>query len=150
MKLNMLLLAMLLAPAVHAEPFISEYVEGSSNNKALEIYNPADVALDLTGYSIKVFSNGAITAGKTVPLSGTLAAKSTLVLTDTGSAAALAAKSNMTFGTSNFNGDDAIALYKGADLIDVFGQIGVDPGTSWGSNNNFTHDRTLVRKSSVV
>ena len=150
MKLNMLLLAMLLAPAVHAEPFISEYVEGSSNNKALEIYNPADVALDLTGYSIKVFSNGAITAGKTVPLSGTLAAKSTLVLTDTGSVAALAAKSNMTFGSSNFNGDDAIALYKGADLIDVFGQIGVDPGTSWGSNNNFTHDRTLVRKSSVV
>lgn len=150
MKLNMLLLAMLLAPAVHAEPFISEYVEGSSNNKALEIYNPADVALDLTGYSIKVFSNGAITAGKTVPLSGTLAAKSTLVLTDTASAAALAAKSNMTFGSSNFNGDDAIALYKGADLIDVFGQIGVDPGTSWGSNNNFTHDRTLVRKSSVV
>ena len=133
MKLNMLLLAMLLAPAVHAEPFISEYVEGSSNNKALEIYNPSDVALDLTGYSIKVFSNGANTAGKTVPLSGTLAAKS-----------------NMTFGTSNFNGDDAIALYKGADLIDVFGQIGVDPGTSWGSNNNFTHDRTLVRKSSVV
>lgn len=150
MKLNMLLLAMLLAPAVHAEPFISEYVEGSSNNKALEIYNPADVALDLTGYSIKVFSNGATTAGKTVPLSGTLAAKSTLVLTDTASAAALAAKSNMTFGTSNFNGDDAIALYKGADLIDVFGQIGMDPGTSWGSNNNFTHDRTLVRKSSVV
>lgn len=150
MKLNMLLLAMLLAPAVHAEPFISEYVEGSSNNKALEIYNPADVALDLTGYSIKVFSNGAVTAGKTVPLSGTMAAKSTLVLTDTGSAAALAAKSNMTFGTSNFNGDDAIALYKGADLIDVFGQIGVDPGTSWGTNNNFTHDRTLVRKSSVV
>ena len=150
MKLNMLLLAMLLAPAVHAEPFISEYVEGSSNNKALEIYNPADVALDLTGYSIKVFSNGATTAGKTVPLTGTLAAKSTLVLTDTAAAAALAAKSNMTFGTSNFNGDDAIALYKGADLIDVFGQIGVDPGTSWGSNNNFTHDRTLVRKSSVV
>lgn len=155
MKLNMLLLAMALAPAVHAEPFISEYVEGSSNNKALEIYNPADVALNLTGYSIKVFSNGAVTAGKTVTLSGTLAAKSTLVLTDAGTAAqpvasALAAKSNMTIGSGNFNGDDAIALYKGTDLIDVFGQIGVDPGTSWGGNSNFTHDRTLVRKSSVV
>lgn len=149
MKLNMLLLAMLLAPAVHAEPFISEYVEGSANNKALEIYNPTDVALNLSGYSIKVFSNGATTAGKTVPLSGTLAPKGTLVLTDTASVAALAAKSNMTFGTSNFNGDDAIALYKGNDLIDVFGQIGVDPGTSWGSNGNFTHDRTLVRKTTV-
>ncbi|TXH97130.1 MAG: hypothetical protein E6Q75_05570 [Rheinheimera sp.] len=128
MKLNMLLLAMLLAPAVHAEPFISEYVEGSSSNKALEIYNPADVALDLSGYSIKVFSNGATTAGKTVALKGTLAAKSTLVLTDTGSVATLAAKSNMTFGTSNFNGDDAIALFKGTEIIDVVGQIGTDPG----------------------
>ena len=149
MKLNMLLLAMLLAPAVHAEPFISEYVEGSSNNKALEIYNPADVALNLSGYSIKVFNNGATAASKTITLSGSLAAKGTLVLTDTAATATLAAKSNMTFGSSNFNGDDAIALYKGADLIDVFGQIGVDPGASWGSNNNFTHDRTLVRKASV-
>jgi predicted extracellular nuclease len=149
MKLNMLLLAMLLAPAVHAEPFISEYVEGSSNNKALEIYNPADVALNLSGYSIKVFNNGATAASKTITLSGSLAAKGTLVLTDTAATATLATKSNMTFGSSNFNGDDAIALYKGADLIDVFGQIGLDPGASWGSNNNFTHDRTLVRKASV-
>ncbi len=150
MKLNMLLLAMLLAPAVHAEPFISEYVEGSSSNKALEIYNPADVALDLSGYSIKVFSNGATTAGKTVALKGTLAAKSTLVLTDTGSVATLAAKSNMTFGTSNFNGDDAIALFKGTEIIDVVGQIGTDPGEFWGTTDKGTKDNTLVRKASVT
>ena len=66
MKFKMLLLPALLAPALHAEPFFSEYVEGSSNNKALEIYNPSNSPLNLSGYSIKVFSNGAVTAGKTV------------------------------------------------------------------------------------
>lgn len=45
------------------ELFISEYVEGYANNKALEIYNPTDAAINLSGYSIVRFSNGATTAG---------------------------------------------------------------------------------------
>lgn len=151
MKLKMLLLPALLAPALQAEPFFSEYVEGSSSNKALEIYNPADTPLDLTGYSIKVFSNGAVTAGKTVNLSGQVAAKSVLVLVDTGAEQALKDKqtsATLTLGSGNFNGDDAVALYKGATLLDVIGQIGVDPGTAWGSSVK-TLDTTLVRKSSI-
>jgi predicted extracellular nuclease len=32
--------------------FISEYVEGWSNNKALEIYNPSNVAVDLSEYFV--------------------------------------------------------------------------------------------------
>lgn len=149
MKFNMLMLAALLAPAVHAEPFFSEYVEGSSNNKALEIYNPDAVSIDLSSYSIKMFFNGATTASKTINLTGTLQPGATLVITDTAAAAALAAKSNLTMGTGNFNGDDAIGLYKGSTLVDVFGQIGVDPGTGWGANGNVTIDKTLVRKASI-
>lgn len=151
MKLKMLLLPALLAPALQAEPFFSEYVEGSSNNKALEIYNPADTPLDLTGYSIKVFSNGAVTAGKTVNLSGQMAAKSVLVLVDTSAEQALKDKqtsTTLTLGSGNFNGDDAVALYKGTTLLDVIGQIGLDPGTAWGSSVK-TLDTTLVRKSSI-
>lgn len=151
MKLKMLLLPALLAPALQAEPFFSEYVEGSSNNKALEIYNPADTPLDLTGYSIKVFSNGAVTAGKTVNLSGQVAAKSVLVLVDTSAEQALKDKqtsTTLTLGSGNFNGDDAVALYKGTTLLDVIGQIGLDPGTAWGSSVK-TLDTTLVRKSSI-
>ena len=56
----------LLAPAaVSAELFISEYVEGSSNNKAIEIYNPTGVSIDLGAdqYKILMYFNGAITAG---------------------------------------------------------------------------------------
>ncbi len=38
--------------------FFSEYVEGYANNKALEIYNPTDQAIELSDYSIVRFRNG--------------------------------------------------------------------------------------------
>ena len=37
--------------------FISEYVEGSGNNKALEIYNPTTTSIALNGYKIERYSN---------------------------------------------------------------------------------------------
>ena len=42
--------------------FISEYVEGWSNNKALEIYNPTDEAIDLSAYMVIRYSNGSTSA----------------------------------------------------------------------------------------
>jgi len=45
------------------ELFISEYVEGYSNNKALEIYNPTGAAVNLSEYSLARFSNGSTVAG---------------------------------------------------------------------------------------
>lgn len=153
MKFKMLLLPALLAPALQAEPFFSEYVEGSSNNKALEIYNPSNSPLDLTGYNIKVFSNGAVTAGKTVNLSGQIAAKSVLVLVDTASVQELKDKqtsATLNLGSGNFNGDDAVALYNGSTLVDVIGQIGFRPSGSWGSGDVRTADKTLVRKAAVT
>ncbi len=44
-----------------SKPFISKYVEGYSNNRAVEIYNPTSVAIDLSLYSIGRFSNGSST-----------------------------------------------------------------------------------------
>ena len=37
---------------------ISEYLEGSSQNKALEIYNTTEQTISLDGYEIWRFSNG--------------------------------------------------------------------------------------------
>lgn len=52
-----------------SELFFSEYVEGYSNNKALEIYNPTQSAVNLSDYSIARFSNGSTSAGDTKVIS---------------------------------------------------------------------------------
>ena len=57
--------------------FISEYVEGWSNNKAIEIYNPTNQTVDLGGYVIARASNGssigAVTVEYAMQLSGSIA-----------------------------------------------------------------------------
>jgi predicted extracellular nuclease len=153
MKFKMLLLPALLAPALQAEPFFSEYVEGSSNNKALEIYNPSNSPLKLDGYTIKFFFNGNPVSTRSVTLAGEVAPKSVIVLVDSSSSTELKAKQTsaaLNLGSGIFNGDDAVALYNGDTLIDVIGQIGTDPGTTWGSGDVQTLNKTLVRKASIT
>jgi len=66
----------LLASTAYAQDcsklFISEYVEGWSNNKALEIYNPTNQAIDLSEYFVARYSNGSASAtvANAVQLSG--------------------------------------------------------------------------------
>src|SRR5690606_9498299 len=59
---------------------------------------------------------------------------------------------HMTTGSLTFNGDDALALWKVStgSYVDIFGSIGHDPGTEWGSGLLSTADNTLRRKSSVM
>ena len=52
-----LVLASVLPMSAQAELFISEYVEGGSFNKAIEIYNPDSNAVDLSQYQLKLFQN---------------------------------------------------------------------------------------------
>ena len=76
--------AAIAAPALAAptELFISEYIEGTSNNKALEIYNGTGVPIDLAagGYNVLMFFNGSVTAGLTINLTGTAANDDVFVL----------------------------------------------------------------------
>ena len=44
--------------------FFSEYAEGSSNNKYMEIYNPTSSAIDLSGYAFPSVSNAPSTPGE--------------------------------------------------------------------------------------
>ncbi|MBW4640987.1 MAG: ExeM/NucH family extracellular endonuclease [Gloeocapsa sp. UFS-A4-WI-NPMV-4B04] len=138
-----------------ADLFFSEYVEGSSNNKALEIYNGTETAIDLAaaGYVVQMYFNGSTTAGLTIPLTGTVANGEVFVLAQSSSNAAILAQADQTNGAGWFNGDDAIALRKGGatgTIIDVISQVGFDPGTEWGSGLISTADNTLRRKSSVT
>lgn len=79
MKKSLLLLSLFSCIAVNAqdcsELFISEYLEGLGNNKALEIYNPTDQAIDLSNYFIVRYDNGSSnpTVQNAIQLRGTLA-----------------------------------------------------------------------------
>ncbi|MCB5223970.1 MAG: endonuclease [Candidatus Cloacimonadaceae bacterium] len=133
--------------------FISEYVEGSSNNKYIEIYNGTSAAIDLSNYRLQLFANGASSPTNNVQLSGDLASGACVVYKN--SAATLQLPSGVTAinnAAVNFNGNDAVALYKisTASYVDIFGRIGENPGNYWGSGSNVTMDKTLVRKAFVT
>ncbi|ROO24670.1 extracelullar DNA degradation protein, EddB [Salinisphaera orenii MK-B5] len=140
------------APVVHAAPglFFSEYVEGSSYNKSLEIYNPTDAAVDLDDYAIAVYFNGSADAGATIALEGTIEAGETFVFADQRADAVVLAAADQTYGGSLYNGDDTIALLDDGAPVDVIGRIGVDPGSAWGSGSVSTRDHTLRRDTSVT
>ncbi len=150
-----LLLAMVAAllPAVpvvaNADPatelFISEYVEGSSFNKYLEIYNGTGGAIDLAAgnYDVQFYFNGSIFAGATIPLTGVVADGDVHVLGDDGGTIFVADQ----VSTANFyNGDDGVVLRKNGVIVDSFGQSGVDPGSEWAGGGQ---NDTLRRKASV-
>lgn len=133
------------------ELFFSEYVEGSSNNKAIEIYNGTGSSINLatSGYNIQMFFNGSASAGLTINLTGTVASNDVFVIAQASSNAAILAQADQTNGAGWFNGDDVVVLRKGTTIIDVIGIIGNDPGTEWGSGLTSTADNTLRRKAAI-
>ena len=129
--------------------YFSEYIEGSSNNKAFEIYNPTNAAIDLSTYSVGLFANGASTANSTLNLTGTLNAGGVYVIVHSSANATLKAFKDTIHGVCNYNGDDALVLSNGGTQIDIIGVVGVDPGTNWPVGTGSTVDHTLVRKAAV-
>ena len=139
------------ASAVTSELLISEYIEGSSNNKAIEIYNGTGTPVDLglAGYSLRMFFNGSASAGLTINLTGSVADGDVYVVAQSSATATILAQADQTSGAGWFNGDDAVALYKGGVVVDSIGQAGFDPGSQWGTGLVSTADNTLRRKASV-
>ncbi len=126
---------------------ISEYVEGSSNNKYLELYNGTGSPINLGGqnYSVEVYANGALTPTSVILLSGTVATGDVFVLAHT-SATAWNGTPDQLNGGLNYNGNDAVALRKAGVLMDLIGNIGCMPDIEWGSGNLSTADNTIRRK----
>ena len=186
--------------------FISEYVEGTWNNKALELYNPTENSIDLSAYTIARYKNGSQSASAPLQLSGTILPYSTIVLgldkreengtgleapmwdgyytfvdsicpetfgqeitiynieSDLQSLINLWANGVYYNGTDPeqqalypqtlfFNGNDAIVLSSlSGGLVDVFGQVGFNPGEAWTDANGsyWTQDQTLIRKPDIT
>ncbi|WP_374976216.1 ExeM/NucH family extracellular endonuclease [Microbacterium trichothecenolyticum] len=144
------------AAAASGDLLISEYVEGSGFNKAIEFYNPSGAAVDLAadGYVLRIYFNGSATA-TTLALNGTVAAGDVFVFAQQTSDAnpvnpAIIAASDQTTTASLWNGDDAVALVKNGVAVDVIGQIGVDPGSEWGAGLTSTADNTIRRNASIL
>ncbi|MBI3235507.1 MAG: lamin tail domain-containing protein [Bacteroidetes bacterium] len=133
--------------------FISEYLEGTSNNKAIELYNPTGATLDLTDYVVYRYNNGTTTANDSLVFTyQTLAAGDVYVAANPSADATILAVADTLHTITFFNGDDAIVLYQVSTgkIIDKIGYVGVDPGTNWTVGNGATSEYTLVRMSSVT
>ncbi|MBT6129216.1 MAG: T9SS type A sorting domain-containing protein [Candidatus Marinimicrobia bacterium] len=152
-------------PADPVNLFFSEYIEGSGNNKVLEIYNPTGSAVDLSGYTVQQSNNGAgwgmeddppgVEPGFTYQLSGTLEDGDVFILAANAAGAEILSLADVALAypsVSHFTGDDAIGLFYNDNLIDVIGIPSEDPGSGWSvaGVSNATKDHTLVRKSAVV
>ena len=156
--------------------FYSEYVEGSHNNKALEIYNPTSAAIDMSGYQVVRYSNGG-TSPQALAISGMLAPADVYVVVidkrdpngtgyDTIIFPDLMARGD-TFisgtypGPMYYNGNDAVTLETSTGTyVDIIGVVGQNPGQSWTSDTAagftdalggrwWTKNHTMIRKPSV-
>ena len=74
---------------------ISEYIEGSSNNKAIELYNGTLGSIDLAGYKFCLYSNGSATVSATLVLSGTLVAGDTYVIANASAVVGITSKADV-------------------------------------------------------
>lgn len=143
-----------------ADLMFTEYVEGSSNNKYLEIYNAGTAAADLSKYMVKLYANGGTTVTNQAKLDtfkfGTTLAAGATILFRTGTAA-LSIPAGVTTDSSTicfFNGNDALTLEKSGTVIDVIGKVGEDPGNGKGwtvsGTANATLDHTIRRKAAIT
>ncbi|NOQ74608.1 MAG: T9SS type A sorting domain-containing protein [Crocinitomix sp.] len=132
-----------------AELFFSEYIEGSSSNKAFEIYNPTAESIDLTDYVVYRNNNGSFTPTDSLFPQGVLPAAGIFVVANPSASASILAEKDTTHTMTFYNGDDALWLKKisTGDTLDIIGDIGVDPGSGWpvgvGATNNFTLIRMI-------
>ena len=127
--------------------YFSEYLEGSSNNKALEITNKTGGSISLSSYVVKKQTNGSGSWSTGLTLSGTLANNGKFVIVNSAisSACYSTATANLSSaaGEMTFNGNDAVGLFKNGTLIDVI-------GTFNGGTANFSADETIRRKTTVT
>jgi endonuclease I len=125
----------------------SEYIEGSSNNKALEISNATGAAINLSIYTIKKQTNGAGAWSAGLSLTGTInnGSKFTIVNSSMASSCYSTASANLSTAATEmtFNGNDPVGLFKNGVLIDII-------GTFNGGTANFAADQTIRRKSSIT
>lgn len=136
-----------LGSTAQADLFFSEYVEGSSLNKGVEIYNGTGSTVDLDGiYTIEAYHNGSLAPTYSIELAGAIADGDVHVIANPSASFA----SDQSSGGISFNGDDAMVLLNNGVVIDSFGTVGVDPGSAWTGGGVSAQNKTLRRKAGIT
>jgi len=150
------LVMLVLAVAMFAQAqnlFFSEYLEGSSNNKAIELFNGTGATVDLSQYTVKLGSNGGTwSTTNSITLTGTLANNDVYVIANSQANAAILAVADLTHTVTYFNGDDCLGLFHNDTMIDIIGVYQEDPGTAWpvAGTDGATLNHTLIRKPTIT
>ena len=125
------------------ELFISEYVEGSLNNKVIEIANFTGASISLSSYTLARNTNSGTSWGSALQLTGTIPDQDVFVIArgDASAAAQAQADQLSSADAMSFNGDDPVGLFKNGSLIDLFGNY---------NGSNPYSNKTYRRKSTVA
>ena len=121
---------------------ISEYVEGTGNNQAIEIFNGSTNTLDLAEYAVWFYFNGSRFPGTMIELSGQLEPRSTFVLARDIATQELLDLADLTEGGQWFNGNDFIELRGTNGPVDSIG--------TFEDNSTFAYNQTLSRGQDVL
>lgn len=123
--------------------FISEYVEGSATNKAIEIANFTGGPISLSNYTLKLATNSNnFSTTYTFPNSPTIANGDVFVVANSGlNSGCQSEQDDVNNSITGFNGNDVIGLFKNNVLIDILGIEGDD--------SDFAKNVTLIRKPEI-
>ncbi|MDB4498049.1 endonuclease [Gammaproteobacteria bacterium] len=134
---------------------ISTYIEGSSYNKVIELYNGTGSSIDLSEYALARTDNGDNDFSRfNKTLSGTLANNTHYIIASSKVDVALVPNADILLNASStddsdkaagFNGDDAVALFHNGEIID---QIGLLDGSEWGKDATYSRHATVYAPSS--
>ena len=147
--------------------FFSEYGEGNSNNKYLEIYNSTSNSVDLSSYALTRVSNAPTTVGVyeywvDFDSAAVISANDVYIVAHSSADSSILAQSDMTYSSLS-NGDDGFALVYGGKpsspvlpgneyiILDFLGDFNGDPGSGWdvAGVSQATKDHVLIRKCDV-
>ena len=128
---------------VNKNIIISKYVEGSSYNSAVELYNPSNVAVDLSEFRLALYLDGSESITTRIPLTGILLPGETYLIAFHLATPELVSQADLVTDLLIINGNDTITLeYYNGVIVDQIGFIG------WGLF--YLHDQTLVRKPNIL
>jgi len=126
-----------------SEIFISEYIEGSSNNKAIELANFTGELVSLDNYSLARNTNSGGIWGEFLQLNGSINNEDVFIISRGNAEQSIIdiADQLSSDDAMSFNGDDPIGLFKDGLLIDVFG--------NFNGENDFANS-TYLRNDNII